>query len=103
MWYVSHACTLCLSTLQAAASLVGHFLPQIVRKKVLNAVMRPFADPAGSVNEDIWLLRHSPLMPADIPIHGLVGIVLCCACACAYLSALACMRWSCIMHCITVK
>jgi hypothetical protein len=55
---------------------VGHFLPQIVRKKVLNAVMRPFADPAGSVNEDIWLLRHSPLMPADIPIHGLVRAVL---------------------------
>lgn len=58
---------------QASASLASALLPQFVRKKVLNAVMRPFADPAGSVKEDVWLLQHAPLMPADIPIHGLVG------------------------------
>ncbi len=60
---------------QAFASLAGVFLPQVLRKKVLNFVMRPFADPAGSVKEDMWLLRHCPLMPADISIHGLVGAI----------------------------
>lgn len=58
---------------QASASLADALLPQFVRKKILNAVMRPFADPASSVKEDVWLLRHAPLMPANIPIHGLVG------------------------------
>lgn len=47
-------------------------LPAWVRRKLLNAVMRPFADPAASVAEDVWLLRHAPLMPRSIPIHGLV-------------------------------
>ncbi|KAF6260881.1 carbonic anhydrase [Scenedesmus sp. NREL 46B-D3] len=56
----------------ALASAWGLLLPRFVRKKVLNAVMRPFADPAGSVKEDVWLLRNAPLMPKDIPIYGMV-------------------------------
>lgn len=58
---------------QAAASLAGSFLPAFLRKQLLNIVMRPFADPGSSLKEDIWLLRHSPLMPPHIPIHGLVS------------------------------
>ncbi|WIA14723.1 hypothetical protein OEZ85_003213 [Tetradesmus obliquus] len=57
---------------QALASAWGLLLPRFVRKKVLNAVMRPFADPAASVREDVWLLRNAPLMPKDIPIYGMV-------------------------------
>lgn len=59
--------------MQAAASLAGSLLPAFLRKGLLNAVMRPFADPGSSLQEDMWLLRHSPLMPPHIPIHGLVS------------------------------
>eukprot|EP00878_Enallax_costatus_P036659 GHUV01041192.1.p2 GENE.GHUV01041192.1~~GHUV01041192.1.p2 ORF type:complete len:149 (+),score=22.53 GHUV01041192.1:935-1381(+) len=49
------------------------FIPRFIRKKVLNAVMRPFSNPVDSVKEDVWILRNSPLMPQSIPIYGLVG------------------------------
>eukprot|EP00775_Hariotina_reticulata_P012035 gene12035-12178_t len=48
------------------------FVPRFIRKKLLNTVMRPFADPSDSVKEDVWLLRNAPLMPRHIPIHGLI-------------------------------
>ena len=54
------------------ASTAGAFLPEFVRKKVLNSIMRPFADPKESVREDVALLRKAPLMPKEIPIYGLV-------------------------------
>lgn len=57
---------------QALASAWGLLLPSFLRKKLLNAVMRPFADPAASVREDVCLLRNAPLMPKDIPIFGMV-------------------------------
>lgn len=61
-------------TTQASISTVSSLLlPRFVRKALLNLVMRPFEDPAAAIHEDVWLLRHSPLMPADIPIHGLVS------------------------------
>eukprot|EP00879_Flechtneria_rotunda_P020770 GHRR01021863.1.p1 GENE.GHRR01021863.1~~GHRR01021863.1.p1 ORF type:complete len:197 (+),score=64.14 GHRR01021863.1:397-987(+) len=52
------------------------FLPSFIRKKLLNAVFRPFSDPIDSVKEDVGLLRHAPLMPSNIPIYGMVYDVL---------------------------
>jgi carbonic anhydrase len=54
------------------AGVASWVLPAWVRKKLLNVVMRPFKEEEGSVREDVWLLRHAPLMPAGVPIFGLV-------------------------------
>jgi carbonic anhydrase len=51
---------------------VSLLLPRAVRKALLNVVMRPFEDPSAALHTDVWLLRSAPLMPAAIPIHGLV-------------------------------
>lgn len=54
------------------AGIAGWVLPAWVRKGLLNLVMRPFKEEASSVREDVWLLRHAPLMPGGVPIFGLV-------------------------------
>lgn len=56
--------------IQAVSTLL---IPQPLRRAVLAASMRTFTDPFESVTSDVSLLRHSPLMPRDIPIHGLVS------------------------------
>jgi carbonic anhydrase len=47
-------------------------VPRVIRKKLLNSVMRPFGNPIESVREDVWILRNAPLMPKHIPIYGLM-------------------------------
>lgn len=56
--------------MQAVSTLL---IPQPLRRALLAASMRTFTDPFDSVKSDVSLLRHLPLMPRDIPIHGLVS------------------------------
>jgi hypothetical protein len=69
---------------QALVSFWGCLLlPRPLRKALLNAVMRPFEEPAAALRDDVWLLRHAPLMPRAIPIHGLVNACVC-VCVCVF-------------------